>query len=301
MEQSAARAGNADQITRRYYDSLLIQMRLIGSAYPSTDTELFGTRLKTPIMTAALSRLDENYTEGIVAVAEGAKAAGSAAWMGIGEDAEFGKLAATGVPAVKIIKPYADDGEVLRQIAMAKAAGAVAVGMDIDHCFSTAGGVSYLRDGAATAPKDVAQLAAYVQAAGKTPFIVKGVLSVEDAERCARAGAAALVVSHHHAIMRFATPPPMILTAIRQAVGGRVAIIADSCIQSGADAFKALALGADAVCVGRSLLDPLKREGAAGVEATLRAMTGELAGFMARTGAADVGKIDPGVLTPCWW
>lgn len=261
MEQSTMKAGNSDQITRRYYDSLLIQMRLIGSAFPSTETEVLGMRLKTPIMTAALSRLDENFEDGIQAVAQGAKAAGSVVWMGIGEDAEFQKLAATGVPAVKIIKPYQDDEEVLRQIAMAKAAGAAAVGMDIDHCFSKAGGVSYLRDGAATAPKGVAELSAYVAAAGDVPFIVKGILSVEDAEKCVEAGASALVVSHHHAIMSFATPPPMLLPAIKQAVHGKIAIIADSCIQSGADVFKALALGADAVCVGRSLLGPLKQQG----------------------------------------
>ena len=290
------RAGNSDAITRAFYDSWLVQQRLLDAVFPTTGITLFGHKLQTPIMTAAVSRLDENFENGITAMAQGVCAAGSMMWMGIGEDDEFEKLAATGVPCVKIIKPYEDNSEILRQIAFAKACGAAAVGVDVDHCFSKDGGASSLRSGERAVPKTTGEIAQFVKAAGDTPFVVKGVLSVQDAVKSAEAGAGAIVVSHHHAIVDFAVPPARLLPEIRAAVGERLAIIADCGIVSGAEAFKALALGADAVCVGRSLLGPLKKEGAAGVEAFLRGMTGELAHFLARTGSPSPAEIDPSVL-----
>jgi isopentenyl diphosphate isomerase/L-lactate dehydrogenase-like FMN-dependent dehydrogenase len=62
------------------------------------------------------------------------------------------------------------------------------------------------------------------------------------------------------------------------------------------DAFKALALGATAVCAGRSLMDPLVQDGSAGVRAKIEEMTQELAGAMARTCSKDIAHIDPSVI-----
>ena len=61
-------------------------------------------------------------------------------------------------------------------------------------------------------------------------------------------------------------------------------------------AFKALALGADMVCVGRKLMDPLKSKGADGVYETLSKMSGELRAMMLRTDSPDVKSIDPSVI-----
>ena len=63
--------------------------------------------------------------------------------------------------------------------------------------------------------------------------------------------------------MNYAIPPLMILPKIVEVIGGRIPIFVDCGVESGMDVFKALALGADAVCVGRALMDPLK-EGAEG-------------------------------------
>ena len=80
-----------------------------------------------------------------------------------------------------------------------------------------------------------------------------------------------------------------------KAVGGQLKIFVDCGIESGMDVFKALALGADAVCVGRALMDPLK-EGAQGVQKKILAMNNELMSIMARTGAKDIDSIDAGVI-----
>ena len=88
----------------------------------------------------------------------------------------------------------------------------------------------------------------------------------------------------------------MVLPEIVKAVDGRLSVFIDCGIESGADVFKALALGADAVCVGRTMMEALRKDGAIGVENKIHAMTEELAGIMARTASPAVDKIDPSVI-----
>ena len=104
-----------------------------------------------------------------------------------------------------------------------------------------------------------------------------------------------IVVSHHHGILPGAVPPLMVLPEIRKAVGDQLTIFADCGFESGLDAFKALALGADGVMVGRELMKHLPGEEGA-VTTRLREMTGELASVMARCGFTSLEQIDPSVL-----
>ena len=99
----------------------------------------------------------------------------------------------------------------------------------------------------------------YIRAT-RLPFFIKGALSAQDALRCRDLGAAGLVLSHHNGLMRYAVPPVMILPEIRKAVGHDLILIADGGIESGFDAFKALARGADAVTVGKALMGHAKGE-----------------------------------------
>ena len=129
----------------------------------------------------------------------------------------------------------------------------------------------------------------------RLPFIVKGVLSARDAEKCVEAGAQGIVVSHHHGIMPCAVPPLMVLPEILRATRHEIPVFVDCCIESGMDVFKALALGADAVCVGRHLMQLLPKEDGA-VAGRIREMNRELKSIMARTGAKSLKEIDPAVL-----
>ncbi|MBR4428995.1 MAG: alpha-hydroxy-acid oxidizing protein, partial [Clostridia bacterium] len=130
----------------------------------------------------------------------------------------------------------------------------------------------------------------------KLPFFIKGALSVQDAVKCAELGCAGAVFSHHNGIMRCAVPPVRLLPDIRKAVGDSLLLIADGGIESGYDAFKALALGADAVCVGRALMQPLKEQGAEGVRQAIETMTRQLEIMLYRTGSKDIKHIDPTVI-----
>ena len=116
--------------------------------------------------------------------------------------------------------------------------------MDIDHIFGENGVDVCVGEKMAVQTADM--LRSYVESS-KLPFVVKGVLSVRDALTCAEIGAKAIIVSHHHGRMPYAVPPMMVLPEIKKALEGKdVKIIVDCGIASGADVYKAIALGADA-------------------------------------------------------
>ena len=90
--------------------------------------------------------------------------------------------------------------------------------------------------------------------------------------------------------------PPAHVAGAKRYVGDRLKIFVDGGIRTGLDVFKCLALGADAVTVGRPLMQPLKDEGAKGVCRVLKTMTAQLEAVMYRTGSKDLKHIDPGVI-----
>lgn len=288
------RAGDSDQITREYFDSLLIEMRHIDSVIPSTALELYGETFATPIMTAALSHLNGCHPDGMTELARGAFAANAVMWAGMGDEAELQSITETGAKTIKIIKPYADNDMIFRKIQHAESCGALAVGMDIDHAFTGRGQYDNIF-GLAMAPKTLDEIKSFINAT-KLPFIIKGVLSEQDTYKCLEAGVKGIVISHHHGIQDFAVPPLMILPKIAKVVNNTIPIFIDCCVASGMDVFKALALGATAVSVGRALMDPLKEGGAKAVQKTIEDMTAVLAGVMSRTGSADIKHIDPSVI-----
>lgn len=285
---------DSNQITREYFDSILLETRYLDSCLPSTKLTLYGEEFETPIMTAALSHLHHICEDAMAEFGRGAKDAGAVHWVGMGEDDELEGILATGARTIKIIKPHLDDSVVFHKIEHAIANGAFAVGMDIDHAYAGNGTYDVVC-GLPMKAKSTEQLASFVKAAGDVPFIVKGVLSVQDALRCIDAGVKGILVSHHHGIMNYSVPPLMVLPEIVKAVDGRIPIFVDCGIESGMDAFKALALGATAVCVGRDLMGPLK-DGKAGVTERICAINRELASIMARTGAKSLSEIDSSVL-----
>ena len=284
---------NSDKITRDYFDSLLIETRYLDADIPSTQMTLFGETFRTPIMTAALSHLHNTTQDGMTVYAQAAALSGAVHWVGMGSESELEEIVATGAKTIKIIKPHADNQVVLRKIDHAVKVGCIAVGMDIDHAFNSEGGYDNVF-GLPMKAKSTEELTEFVQAAG-VPFIVKGVLSPRDAEKCLKAGCAGIVVSHHHGMVQYAVPPLMVLHDIVSATGGSVPVFVDCGIESGMDAYKCLALGAEAVSVGRHLM-PLLKEGAEAVARRIDEMTTELAGIMARTGVGSLDKMDPTVI-----
>lgn len=284
---------DSNVITRQYFDSMLLETRYIGTDLPSTEITLYGEKFATPITTAALSHLHDVCENGMEAFAEGAKKAGAFHMVGMGEDDELEGILSVYNKTAKFIKPHENDEVVYHKIEHAQKNGAMAVGMDIDHSLSGNGGYDVVC-GLPMHTKSFEQIRDFIKAS-QIPFIIKGVLSVYDAEKSIEAGAKGIIVSHHHGIMNYAVPPLMILPEIVKAVDGQIPIFVDCGIMSGMDVFKALALGADAVCVGRDLMEALKK-GSTGVSERINAMNLELKSIMARTGSHSVKDIDPSVI-----
>lgn len=285
---------DSNRITEEYFEQILVETRYLNSVTPDLTMELFGKTYRTPVMTAALSHIKGLEGDGMVQMAQGASQAGALTWVGMTTLEQYEAIAKTGAPLVRIIKPYADEAEVTNRIRQAEELGAVAVGMDIDHSFNGQGQPDTVL-GAPMRPRTFQELEVYCKGT-PLPFIVKGVLSAQEAKLCLEAGAGGILVSHHHGIMPSAVPALMVLPEILEIIGGRIPVFVDGSFENGMDVFKALALGATAVCVGRALMGPIQEKGAEGCQETLEEISGELAAAMARTGSKDLSHIHRSVL-----
>ena len=291
------RVSDANEITARYMDSILIKQRLIDSVVADTSIDFLGERFDSPVMMPAFSHLGQMNGRDLTGLEEyslATKELNILNFVGMMENDLFDKIMATGAKTVRIVKPYDDNGKVRDQMQYAEAAGAFGIGMDIDHIFGENGVDVVIGEKMAVQTFDM--LESYVQSS-KLPFFVKGVLSVEDAVKCAEIGAKAVIVSHHHGRLPYAVPPMKILPEIKKALSGKdVKIIVDCGIATGADVYKAIALGADAAAVGRSMLPALEAEGTEGVKKFVNGVAKELRFVMSCTGFARVSDIDASCL-----
>lgn len=292
---------DSNEITRKYFDSILMTTRYIDSDLPDLSVEIFGKTFNTPVGTAALSHLHNCHEDGMVELARGAKLANAINFCGMESyDGELDDIMTAGADTVRIIKPHADNKDVFSRIEHAKKLGVFAMGMDIDHSYSYKGGYDVV-EGFRMKPKSFDEMAEFVKASEGIPFVVKGVMSVEDAKKCVEIGAKGIVVSHHHGIMPYSVPPMYMLPKIKEAVGKDLTIFTDCGFESGADVYKAIASGADAVCIGRALMPPLKENGAQGVADKINNISTELATLMARTGFKSVMEVDDRCLVRTWF
>ena len=137
----------------------------------------------------------------------------------------------------------------------------------------------------------------HLRASTTLPIVLKGILHPDDAREARERGVDGIVVSNHGGRQIDGAIASLdALPAIADAVGEELAILLDSGIRSGADALKALALGADAVLVGRPYLWGMALEGAEGAEKVLRFILAELDLSMALAGCVKPGELEPGML-----
>jgi isopentenyl diphosphate isomerase/L-lactate dehydrogenase-like FMN-dependent dehydrogenase len=280
-----------------------LNMRTIhGAKEPDCSLVLFNKRLATPILAAPMTGTPYNMggaiseREFIGHIITGSRLAGSLGFCGDGADPAMYSSGLEAIAAedgwgIPIIKPRAWEA-VVEMLARAEKAGAPAVGMDIDG----AGLVTMALKGQPVGPKTKEELAALVSRTS-LPFILKGVMTADEAELAVEIGAAAIVVSNHGGRILDHTPGAAeVLPAIARAVGRKITILADGGVRSGVDVLKLLALGADAVLVGRPLVVGAFGGGAKGVRFLLEKMTAELKQAMILTGCASLAEINERVI-----
>jgi 4-hydroxymandelate oxidase len=133
----------------------------------------------------------------------------------------------------------------------------------------------------------------------RLPVLLKGILHPDDARQALEAGASGVIVSNHGGrTLDTAVPTALALPGVARAVGHQMAVLVDGGIRRGTDVFKALALGAHAVLVGRPLVHALSHGGAVGVAHALRLLRDELEATLALCGCQQVSHASPEHLWP---
>lgn len=269
---------------------------------PSTELNLFDHRMSVPILAAPVmgTQLNMNgaLTEASLATAliRGSVQAGSLGMTGDGPNPD---LYPTGLAAIAdqqgrgiaIIKPRLED-EIIARIRQAEDVGVWAIGVDVD----AAGIIGMVRAGQPVGPHPP-QTWERIIAQTSLPFILKGIMTSEEAEIAADIGAAGIVVSNHGGRILDHTPGTAeVLPDIADAVQGEIVILADGGVRSGSDVLKMLALGADAVLVGRPLAIAAVGGGAEAVHALIDRMSDELRAAMILTCCESLADIDDSIL-----
>jgi isopentenyl diphosphate isomerase/L-lactate dehydrogenase-like FMN-dependent dehydrogenase len=277
---------------REIFKLYAIVPKMIDARLADISFNLFGKSLKTPILCSAISSLG---TEMMKELATGFRDAGSVMGVGISSQKQLEEVLSIGAPTIKYVKPYRDFDLLMKKAKHAEAAGAIAVGCDVIYGFGAKFGEKvFLSEH--LSPLSQKQLEKLVKSVS-VPFIVKGVLSVQDAIKAKEAGAKGIVVSNHSGlVLDYCVHPLEVLPEIRAAVGKEMVIFADSGFRRGTDVFKALALGADAVLLGFILINPLQTAGSNGVRDLINILSEELQRVMSLTGCVSLEDIDQGAI-----
>lgn len=280
-----------------------INMRVIHNvSSPDTSVELFGRKMKAPIFAAPITGTTLNMggkiseREYITPVVEGCIESGIFPMVGDTAVDSFlienlDVLKENNGQGIVFIKPW-ENHDIIKKIKLAEEVGAFAVGVDVDAC----GLVTLSMHGKTVVPKDVDALKE-LKAATKLPFIVKGIMTVEDALLAVEAGVDAIVVSNHGGRVLDCTPGAAdVLPAIAEAVKGKLTILVDGGVRTGVDVLKLIGLGADGVLIGRPFVTTSFGGGKEGVEMYVNKIISEFEATMRLTGCQSVKDIDGKVI-----
>lgn len=280
-----------------------INLRTVHDVY-ETDCgfDFFGEKLSSPIMNGPIGAVAYNcgpydtyqFQKELM---QGMTNVGSLGWIGDPcNDADFEsscRALGDAGKGIVISKPHLDPAFVRERFTQAREAGAIGFGMDIDG----AGIPGLLERGFPMGPKSVAQLRELRKFAPEAPFIIKGIMTPDDALRCVEAGVSCIVVSNHGGrVLDGCAGVAEVLPGIRRAVGEDVMVLADGAVRSGVDVLKYIALGADAVLIGRPACWGVYGGGTKGVELMVNTYTAQLKQAMLLTGCATLKDINWRVL-----
>jgi len=328
----AAIAGGAgDEITVRWnregFDKIRLRPKvLIDPTQIDTSTTLFGQELAYPVLLGPTGGHRSTHPDGELATARGANHANATMVLSTFTSTAIEEVVQVATQPLWFQLYVMRDRPFNRDLVLrAQAAGAKAVCVTVDTATTgprnrqtrgrqrsspSGGGGQPLLQGmkrstsvesdifsASREPnltwKDIDWLRSFTQ----VPLLLKGILDAEDAERAIQEGVDGLIVSNHGG-RNLDTSQATIdaLPEIVEKVDGRIPVLIDGGIRRGTDVFKALALGAKAVLIGRPYRYGLAAGGAPGVSRVLEILRRELEMTMASTGRTSIAQIDRSVL-----
>ena len=320
-------SGVADEITLRWnreaYDRLRLRPRvLVDVSSIDTRVSLLGQELPHPVLLAPAADQRMVHPEGEVATAQGAGGAGTIFVLSSFTNTAVEEVArnASG-PLWFQLYVQRDRGFTRDVVQRAEAAGCKAVCVTVDSPtfgprnrqarakYELAPGLSrpHLpppakgnvgRGGLQVFPDWVEPALTWrdigwISSICKIPVLIKGVLNPDDADRAAKEGTAGIIVSNHGA-RNLDTVPATVdaLPQVADRVAGRIPVLVDGGIRRGTDVVKALALGANAVLIGRPYLYGLAIGGCDGVQRVIEILRNELEMTMGLLGHTSIQAID---------
>ena len=282
---------------RQVLDGFTFRQRCIDAVAADTTCRVLGVPLATPVIMSSMTMpIPAIADDGLMQVAEGLKAAGSLLWTGTPIPANLEELVATGVPVAANVKPLKDRAKMHADIERILAAGVTWLGLEIDAGIGTK--IADREMGFDCQPLSTKEIRR-IKETVTIPLICKGVLSREDALKCADAGVDAIVVSSHGGHTLDYLPHPLqVMDEISRCLEGRMPIIVDGGIRRGSDVLKGLAFGASLVGLGRPILYGLAAGGQSGVAGLVAGVTRELMRLMTMVGASRPDSVGRDILIP---
>ncbi|MEO8224573.1 MAG: alpha-hydroxy acid oxidase [Gammaproteobacteria bacterium] len=289
--------------------------RLIDVSHIDTSVTLLGQKLPTPILLAPVGAQQTIHADGEPGTMRAASARGHLMIASTVTSSSIGEIRGAGT-APLWFQLYAspDQGLMRHLLAGAEAAGCQAVVLTIDSPTrgNREGERWFGRISTRTAPPRMGNLESYqgpprigdpaltwaivdwLRANTRLPILLKGIVTREDARLAVRRRVDGLIVSNHGGRQEESGRGTLeCLPEVVEAVGRAMPVLIDGGIRRGTDIFKALALGADAVCIGRPYLYGLAAYGEKGVARVLTILDSELARSMQFAGTTSVAAIRP--------
>ncbi|HSV79610.1 MAG TPA: alpha-hydroxy acid oxidase [Ramlibacter sp.] len=327
--RATAGDGLTDRANRQAWDAIALLPRVLRPlAGLQTRRTLLGRELPTPLLVAPMALQRLAHPDGEVAMALAAAAQGAGMVLSCQASMPMETVARSVLPdggrgpLWLQLYLFPDRGITLELVRRAEAAGYEALVITVDANmraqraaeqrvgFKVPAGIGpvNLPPQRGTAPTELEGLLAqaptwddlaWLQAQTRLPILVKGILHPEDAGQAARLQLAGVIVSNHGGrTLDTAAATVQALPRVADAVAGALPLLVDGGIRRGTDVLKALALGAQAVLVGRAVLWALATAGALGAAHGLRLLRDEFELAMAQCGAASLDAIDGGLLLP---
>ena len=283
-----------------------LNMRLLHDAVePDASCSVLGLNLSMPVMAAPIGGVSFNMGDKVTeedyidAVVGGSKAAGIIGCVGDGvppfiHEAGYAAIEKNDGFGIPFIKPWEGD-ELNEKFGKARATGCSIFGMDVD----AAGLITLRQMGRPVSPKAPAELKEIIDAVHGwgAKFVLKGIMTPDEARLAVEVGADAIVVSNHGGrVLDHCPGTAEVLPAIAAEVKGEIDILADGGIRDGFDVMKMIALGADAVMIGRPVSIAAVGGLQDGVEKYFATIKTQLLQSMVLTGSNDMASITDGVL-----
>ena len=281
-----------------------LRMRTIHDvSEPNTASKVLGYNLSIPVFAAPIGGVSFNMggkiteDEYITSKLKACDANGIVGCTGDGVppfimDAGIAAIAAVNGNGIPFVKPWEGE-EFFEKIERCAATGCTTFGIDIDAI----GLITLAKMGRPVAPRGVERLKALIeQIPGQV--VLKGIMTAEDAQAAVEAGAAGIVVSNHGGRVLDHTPGTAhVLSEIADAVEGEIAVLVDGGVRTGADILKMIALGADAVMIGRPFSIATVGGLEEGASKYIQQLTGELKSVMVLTGCESLDDANADILT----